>query len=402
MTPAQVRAEVRATLREPPDWLWDAFGGSRTLAGTAVSVDSAVGIDAVWAAVNALAGDAGASPLIVYRGRGGSRERAVGDPRWVMLHDRPNPWMQADVYVEQVMAHLLLWGNSYSEKIRRRGVVEELHPVMPGRVRPYWDDRDRKRFEIDGEKGYTPDEILHIPGFGWDGLRGASVITVARQRLGTIQARDEYEAALYGEDATPPGVLKTPKTLSPEKARGLRDQFNALNRGAGKRAMVVLEEGMTWEQVGMPLKDQEFVEASRLTVGQVARLFGLPPERIGGDSGGSLTYGNVEARAAHYVTFSLRRWLVRIEKALKADPQLFPEADVYPEFLLDGLLRGDSKTRAEVYGMAVDRWLTVNEIRAAENRAPLPGGDELNRTAAAPAVGVNGNGNGRVPEVVAT
>jgi HK97 family phage portal protein len=121
-----------------------------------------------------------------------------------------------------------------------------------------------------------------------------------------------------------------------------------------------------------------------MSTSTIARVFGVPPWRIGASGGDSMTYSNVESQDLAFAKHTLRPWLVRIEQALKGDPDLFPSDSEYPEFLVDAMLRADSATRATVYAQGFGRWLTTNDIRRSENLAPLAGGDELVTPAATP------------------
>ena len=250
-----------------------------------------------------------------------------------------------------------------------------------------------KRFRI-GEKTYGADEILHVPAFGYDGLKGLSPIAQARQELGAAMAATEYLARHWSNNAHLGGVLQLPagKTLSDERKVALRAQWRAMHNLANAGATAVLEDGMTWQAIGVPLKDLEFVAAKRHTVNEVATMFQVPPEMIGGDRPSSMTYSTVEGQALHFVKFSLARWLSRIEQALYHDTDLFPPGtDLYPKFSVEGILRGDSTTRAAFYKtMHEVKALSSEEIRDLEDYGPAKEGD----TFAAPAAPAPLNGKG--------
>lgn len=368
-----------ATLREPPDWMWEALGGQGTHADQRVTTHSALGLIPVFSCVRLLAESVAQLPLIVYRD-GAGRDRARDSLQWRLLHDRANPTMPADQLWELVTGHLNLWGNAYLEKVRTGDIVTELWPINPRKVTVDREDDGSKVFTVGSAENatkLTDRDVIHIPAFGYDGKCGLSPLATARQALGVAQAREQYEGNFYANDASPGGYISHPQRLSPEALSNLRESWDASHRGAAlARRPAIFEEGMTWHSVGIPLEDQQFIEGHRFTVGQIARLFRVPPEMVGGDSGGSLTYSTVEGQALHFVKFSLGHWLVRIEKALYADDDLFPDKALYPEFLVEGLLRGDSGSRADFYtkmrGIGV---LSPNEIRALENLPPREGGD---------------------------
>ena len=393
---------------ETPGWFWDNFGGTATKSGQKVSADTALGLIPVWAAVRLLASSVGSLPLIVYQGQGRDRDRAKDSQQWELLHDEPNPESAADQVWETVMGHLNLWGNAYLEKAKdSAGVVGELWPMNPARVQVGRDRQRRKVFEVDGNQGrsYDESEILHIPAWSIDGLTGLSPITYAREYLGAILARDAYYSSVYKNQARPGGFVKVKGMLTKERSDRLRDHFESGYSGENVGRTAILEGDTDWIQATMPLKDQQFVEVSRFTITEIARLFGVPPEMIGGDRDSSMTYSTVEGQALAFVKFSLTPWLVRIENALWHDKDLFPDRDIYPEFLVDGLLRGDSKTRAEVNAIEVGLGIkTRNEARQQENRPPVEGGDEIQQTmpGAAPNVLQAAHSNGDMLERLTT
>lgn len=378
--------ELRSTLAEPADWLWDAFGGTKTASGKSVNQRTALELDAVWACVALLARSCGQMPLIVYRGEGRERERARSSPQWKLLHEQPNPMTQPDAWVETALAHLNLWGNYYAEKVKSsssgRPIVGELWTLPPAKVHVERDAKGNKRFEVDGHpRILTSSEILHIPAFGYDGLVGLSPIGFFRSTLGTEASREEWAGRWYANAAMPGGYLKTDKTLDQAGAARLKSRWEAMHRGLrnfGRTA--VLEDGVEWKQMSMPMADQQFIEQNRFGVNRIARIFQVPPEKIGGDrASSSITYSNIQSYNLDFVIFSLQHWLVRFEQGLKFDPDIFPEGlGLYPEFLLDGFLRGDPAARAAFYEkMHAMKALLVNEIRERENLPPLEGGDDF-------------------------
>jgi len=385
--------ERRSTsgLAEPADWLVDAIGGESTHAGKRVTPPGALSLIPVLAAVKLLAGAMAQCPMVVYRGEGRDRERAKDTWQWRLLHDRPNDEHAADIFYETIGGHENLWGNYYAEKVKatRRGVsvVDELWPLAPTRVSVERDSQGRKVFHVDGDaRTYTSDTILHIPAFGYDGLKGLSPISLARQEIAASLAMQEFVGRNFANNAHLGGVIQLPdgKTLSEPKKRELAAQWRAMHNLANAGATAVLEDGASWQSIAPPLKDLEFVALNRFSVGQVARLFQVPPEMIGGDRDSSMTYSTVEGQALHFVKFSLARWLIRVESALRHDRDLFPESatGLYPKFNVEGLLRGDTKNRYDSYAVALGQgsqpgFLTVNEIRELEERAPVEGGDVL-------------------------
>lgn len=374
------------TLKEPPDWLWDVWGGARSTAGPSVTADSTLGVTAAFAAVRLLSGCMALCPLVVYRGTGptgtgAGAERATGSPRYKLLHDRPNTEHSPDIWTELIGAHGNLWGNAYHEKVKAgssgRTIVGELWPLPPNKVRVTRDSKQRKVFEVEGNaRSFGTDKILHIPSFGYDGLKGLSPISIAREAIGSALAMQEFLSRNIGNGGTPASVIELPEgqEMGEQAQRAFiaawKGEYGGLDN-VGKFA--ILEDGATLKTVAPHLKDLEFVAHNRFSVNQIARLFLVPPEMIGGDRDSSMTYSTVEGQALHFVKYSLARWLKRAEGALRFDADLFPDGvNEYPEFLVEGLLRGASKERAEFYEiMHRIKALMSDEIRERENLPPL-------------------------------
>lgn len=406
MAPAPVpwlaAPEQRSTLADPEDWLVDALGGGRTAAGERVSVDTALGIDAVFASIQLIAGQGGSLPCVVYSGRGRQRTVAEQDPRFWLLHEEPNPETTPDLFFEALLAGVLAWGNGFAEKVKNRaGTVAELWNVAPKGISIERTSSGEKRFHLPGlNRTVGSDVILHVPGFGFDGYRGRSVIEIHRESLGTIRARDAYEGRFYANDATPGGILSVDGELSEDAARRLKTGWEEAHRGGENRHRVaVLEGGTKWQSIGLPLKDQEWIERQRFTVAQVARMFGVAPELIGGDRSGSLTYSTVEGQAIQFAVFTLRRWLVRLERSLRGDRDLFPDPRAaYPKFSIDALMRGDSAARAQFYRtMREIGAMSANDVREKEDLPDIgPEGDVYATTiaGAAPATTTPADGSG--------
>jgi len=369
--------EGRSGLENPTSAFLDAIGGAPTYSGKSVTVESSLQLVPVFAAVSRIAGSIGSLPLVVYRRLEQGRERATNHRTWRLLHDQPNSNMAADEVWELVATHLLLWGNAYLAKLRDgNGNVSELIPLRPNRVEPIADGGVRY-FILDGKKEerHTDADVLHIRGLGTDGLVGLSPITQARQMLGSGMALEEFTSRFWANSANPGGVLKHPRNLSKEAQERLKASWRRQTGGvANAGEIAILEEDMSWEQVGMPARDAQFIETAQFSLSQIEMLFGLPPGTLGGTTGDSMTYSNTESKGIDFVRWTLRRWLVRIEGALLRDVSLFVQGDrFYPEFLVEGLLRADTKTRYEAYKTALngERWLSVNEVRERENLNPI-------------------------------
>lgn len=356
-------------------WL-DAFSRNRTAAGKVVTVQGALGVAAVWAAVRVLSDTVGTLPLIVYRRVGDDRQRAPDNRTYKLLHDEPNPEMSAATFKRLLMVHLNTWGNAYVGKTFRGTQVTELWPIRPDRV-----EVQRKNgvkvFQLRDENGvpnprvYTTREVIHIYGLSLDGMMGLSPVAFARESIGSALAMDEYANSFFRAGALPRLALLSKKNLSTEAKRKLREQWEA-RYGGSRRAngVAVLEEGMDVKTFTLPQRDLEFVEQRKWSVQEAARWLRVPVALIEGDKGGSLTYSTVEGENLHFAQHSVRPWTVTIEEELNRDPDLFPSGRFFCEHELKELLRADSAATAAYYGAALDPvkgWMRRNEVRQREN-----------------------------------
>lgn len=370
------------TLGSPDPWLVDAFGGSSTFAGQKVSEKSALRLVPVYASVKILAAGIGSLPVSVYRGRGRERREDPAAPQWEVLHESFNSEHPSDVALEIMGGHLVGWGNAFAEKVKvtaaGRTIVGEMWPIYPGHVRVDRDKRGRKVFEVTGNaRTFTGDTILHVPGFGFNGLTGISPIANAKQMIGVGLAREEWQGNFYANSAQPAGILKVQKNLSAEAADRVKAHWKSIHGGSSHSGEVaVLEEGMDYAPTAVSARDAQYVEAMQFDASTIAALFQVPPSWIGGSAGDSLTYSTVEGEALHWVKFKLRPWLVRFEKAFRHDRDLFPDRGLTAKFNVEALLRGDTAARASFYQtMTTIGAYSINDVRDQENLPPVDGGD---------------------------
>ena len=357
-----------STLREPDDTIRTAFGGGTTASGQTVSIRNSLGLIPVHSAVSQISTAIGSLPLNVYRRLdNGDRERARSHRAWSMLHDFPNPEMAADEVWEIVTVHLNLWGNAFIWKRRDSlGVVREIWPLSPSRFQVHR-KKGKRLFIVDGklEEPVTETDILHIRGLSLDGIVGLSPIQEAREALGVMKAQGDFQGRFLQGGGKPGVLLKHPSRLSDDAATRLERSFDATTPGSAK----LLEEGMTAEKWTMPLEDAQFIESMQFSDLRVAQLFNLPPRRLGAKSGDSLTYATTESEGRDYVTYTLRRWMGRIENSIRRDQSIFTQGDrFFCEFNADALMRGDTKNRYEAHEIGLRaKFLLPSEVRQMEN-----------------------------------
>lgn len=367
------------------------------------SVESSLQVVAVYACIRAISGSVSTLPLHLYQE--GGREKAPastrpGDP--VRLLTRyPHPRIPAGEFYGLVAAHLAGWGNAFILKNRdAQGRVTSLFPVIPSMV--------AVRLLVDGKPQYTvtlPDgtqaeldasEVLHVRGFGVDGIVGMSPIAVARKAVESMEMEETYRRNLLQNDARVSGVLTTDGKLSPEAKQSLRASWNANYAGPYKAGgTAVLEEGLRWQQMSLSTEDMQFIEQRRYSVAEIARLFGVPPSIINAETQDSMTYATVEAQGLAYVRDCLMPYLRRIEQALDSDRDIVPE-DLAPEFDADALLRAEASTRAGFYETMIRAGvMDADEAREREHLPPRDNDDVADET---PGVARAGQETNEVPD----
>lgn len=377
-----------------PSFSWLGFGVP-TRSGVSVSEDAALAIPTVYACVRVLAESIASLPLIMYRRLpNGGKERATDHLLYPVFHDQPNPEMTSFGWRETLMTHEGTWGNSYNEIVDGPFGRPEIWPLPPARVIVGWES-GRKVYDYlsdGGERKRLDDgSVFHIPGLSTNGLVGLSPIQAHREALGEMIATREFGANFYRNSARPAIVLEHPAGLSAGAIERLATQMDQMRGSGNAGKTIVAEEGMKIHEVGIPPEDAQYIETRKLQREDVCQMYRMQPHMVGILDHG--TYANVEQESLNFVVHTLRPWLVRIEQAINAF-FLAHEPDVFVEFLVDGLLRGDAVTRAQALMIRREAGtLRKNEWRAIENMNPDPEDDVWIPAANHTAVTIDENGN---------
>ena len=310
-------------------------------------------------------------PLHVYeRADDGGKATKPEHPIYRLLHDEPNSEMTSFVFRETLMSHLLLWGNAYAQIIRDgRGFPVELYPLLPDRMSVDRNNAGALVYTYRSDKGdvkLSRENILHIPGLGFDGLIGYSPIAMAKNAVGMSIATEEYGAKFFANGANPGGVLEHPGTV--KDIQRVKDSWNAGYQGSGNAHKVaLLEEGMKFHQVGIPPEQAQFLETRKFQINEIARIFRVPPHMVGDLEKSS--FSNIEQQSLEFVKYTLDPWVVRWEQSLQQSLILPSEkAAHFIKFNLDGLLRGDYQSRMQGYSIGIQNgFLSVNDVRGWED-----------------------------------
>lgn len=363
-----------------PSSVYNYFFGS-TSSGKTVNERTAMQTSAVYACVRILSETIASLPLHLYKYTDNGKEKFIEHPLYYLLHDEPNPEMTSFVFRETLMSHLLLWGNAYAQIIRDgRGQVIALYPLLPDKMIVDRTSNGQLYYEYHSDKGVfvlSSEDVLHIPGLGFDGLIGYSPIAMAKNAIGMAIATEEYGASFFANGANPGGVLEHPGVVKDPKK--IRESWNAVYQGSSNaHRIAVLEEGMKFQQIGIPPEQAQFLETRKFQLNEIARLFRIPPHMVGDLEKSS--FSNIEQQSLEFVKYTLDPWVIRWEMAMQKALLLPSEKKThFIKFNVDGLLRGDYQSRMTGYSIGRQNgWLSANDIRELENMNPISeelGGD---------------------------
>lgn len=367
------RREQPAETRSIDEVPWGDGGGFAGPSGS--SQDQALRLAPVYSAVRLLADNVSTLPLKAYRfAPGGTREKIAFPQLFKRLMDagQLGPWLS------DAMTSLTLHGNAIGLVLDRDGLG------FPTRV----DWRPRLEWDVDDTSDlFQPrwywmgrllsrEDFVHIPWISVPGRAlGLSPIQAFALTVNAGLQAQEYGNSWFSSGGIPPGTFKnTAKTVTPEESVKIKQRLVAAIRS---REPIVY--GADWDFTAMtvPPEQAQFIESQKLTATQIASIYGVPPEMIGGETGTSMTYANVEQQQTNFVVHTLRPWLVRLESAFSS---ILPQFQ-YVKFNADALIRADTQTRFGVYeiGRRLGLW-SIDDIRELEDLPPLPNGQGADYT----------------------
>jgi HK97 family phage portal protein len=329
------------------------------------TINSALRLAPVYAATRLIADQFAAAPLRAYKvAPDGTRGRMDRQPSLITA---PSGTVSAFTWKYQAITSVLLRGNAYGlvTETDAQGWPTTIEWMNPDKVvvdetlaspRYFYDGRPLDRLSV-----------VHIPGYVVAGsCIGASPLTAFKTVIDTGLRAQEFGNDWFKNGAVPGGVLKnTAQQIGPEVAQAARDRFKAATRG---RELFVTGSDWEYSTLSVPADEARFIETLKLTATQIANVYGVPPERVGGETGSSMTYGNREQDSLDLVTYGLRPWFVRFEEALTS---LMPRPQ-YAKFNIDAIVRADLLTRMQAHEIATRVGLETNdEAREIEDRPPL-------------------------------
>lgn len=342
-----------------------------------ITEEGALNLSAVWACVRILSETVGTLPVHLYQRTAQGRERQYKHPCRRLLQ-QPNSYSNRFDLMHHLMVSTALWGNGYvrihRDMLCRPQRLELLHPMN---VEPVLTTNQELFYYIatSGEL-LSNDKVIHIRGLSTNGYKGKSPIAVHRDNLALTLAAQEYGERFFNQGGNMSGVFKYPSTLKPEAYQRLKKDLLAQSVGLqNAHVPLLLEGGMTYERISIPPEDAQFIATRKFQKTEIATIYGIPPHMIADLE--RATNNNIEHQGMEFVQYCLMPYLVRIEeefnrKLLREDEY----DDYYFLFALNGLLRGDAKTRSEYYkNLNMTGSISANEIRSLEDMNAYKGGD---------------------------
>ena len=365
------------------------FGNRKASSGYPVNEYTAIRVSAVAACIQLLGGTIASLPLDVYERTDNDRRTKVqNSPLWWLLNEQPCAAWTAASMMEWWMRCNALRGDAFNQiKRNAGGVVTGVVPLHPDRVAVLVEDGEISYFyqPRDGKAyGIHADDMLHIPGFGYDGEigRSHSIITSGGfQSIGIALAADDFSGKFFANGATPKHLITSAGKMDESQIDLLRKAYSDRYTGSeniGKP--MVLTQGLDIKELSMSAVDAELLASRKYQVIDIARAFGVPPFMIGANDTTSSWGTGIEQMTLGFVKYTLKTYLNRIEQEINR--KFFRTSRYFVEFNLDDLLRGDAKSEADYFRQAIGGsmgpgWLTANEVRRKKNEPPLDGGDTL-------------------------
>lgn len=374
------RSGELSNLLNPKQWFLDLFGGgAKTSSGLRITSSSALLNSNVYTCASILGGDIGKLPIQVFKKRGSGLEKDDAHPVAKLLGIRPNSHMSAYTFKELLQVHLVAWGNAYAniewyDSGPYNGQPKALWPLDPSKTDVHLDPVTGELWYVttlpSGEtRKIRSADILHLKSISRGGIKGITPIAVIREEIGVQQAQKKFLGSFYANGTTTRGILKVPGSLDKPAKDKIRDEWQKVNSGlSNAHRIAILDAGLDYQSLGMNLDDAQFIETHKFGIGEVAKIYKIPPHKLGLMD--KATFSNIEHQSLEYVKSTLQPIITNWEQELIY--KLFTEMErrrYYVKFNLTSELRGDSISRAQFYREMITMGAyTINEVRELEER----------------------------------
>ena len=340
--------------------------------------DKALTLTAVWCAIRLLAESVSSLPVSVYsKQANGDKLEDSKSPIYNLVKFKPNYYQNKITFFEFIMLSICTEGNSYVQIVRNNsGTPVQLICLSPSDVTVVINDNELF-YQVDGGSVLDSSDVLHFKTITDDGVTGLSPIDQCAKALNWGVSLEEFGSTFFSNGAKPSSILQTDRALSDTALQRLKTSFNN-NYGKLKNSnsTIVLEEGLTFKPISISPEQAQFLSSRQFSIEEVARIFNCPPHMLKDLSKSS--FNNIEMQSQEFVTYTLMPYITRIEQEMNL--KLFRTNELgktFVEFNVNGLLRGDVKSRTEAYKTAITNgYMSINEVRQKENMNSIEGGDK--------------------------
>ena len=340
--------------------------------------DKALTLTAVWCAIRLLAESVSSLPISVYtKQANGDKLEDTKSPIYNLVKFKPNYYQNKITFFEFIMLSICTEGNSYVQIVRNNsGTPVQLICIDPSNVTVVVNNNELF-YQIDGGAVLDSSDVLHIKTITDDGVTGLSPIDQCAKALNWSVSLEEFGATFFSNGAKPSSILQTDRALSDTALQRLKTSFNNnYSKLKNSNSTIVLEEGLTFKPISISPEQAQFLSSRQFSIEEVARIFNVPPHMLKDLSKSS--FNNIEMQSQEFVTYTLMPYITRIEQEMNL--KLFRTNELgktFVEFNVNGLLRGDVKSRTEAYKTAITNgYMSINEVRQKENMNSIEGGDK--------------------------
>lgn len=361
---------------------------TRTNSGVAINEQIALFNSAVFACQRAISESIAILPRHIYDKNGTNRIEVLNHPSKRLLTVEANPLMTSFSFFRTLVHHALSYGNGYAELEfdPGTGYVVKAWPLPASQVTPEVFLDDDKELNIfyrviysDGTQTILPKErVLHIPGIGFDGIRGYPLIHLMANVIGLSDALSEYGATFFKQGANTPGYVTVADNVTDEQLKNMRRQVDINNAGLSNAHRVnFLYESLKFTPSGVKPTDSQMLESRVFQIQEIARFYRMPLHKIQ-ELSKAPNHNSLETFNNEFYSDTLTPWTTPIEQEINR--KFFNEpkdSEKYIKFNFSALLRADSATRSAYYRtMVMSGIMTTNEVRALEDLPPIDGGNE--------------------------
>lgn len=340
--------------------------------------DKALTLTAVWCAIRLLSESVSSLPISVYTKRNnGDKLEDTKSPIYKLIKYKPNYYQNKITFFEFIMLSICTDGNGYAQIVRNNsGTPVQLLCIDPEKVTVVVNNNELF-YQVNDGRVLDSADMLHIKTITDDGITGLSPIDQCAKALKWSESLEEFGSTFFSNGAKPSSILQTDRALSDTALQRLKNSFNN-NYGNLKNSnsTIVLEEGLSFKPISISPEQAQFLSSRQFSIEEVARIFNVPPHLLKDLSKSS--FNNIEMQNQEFLTFTLMPYITRIEEEMNL--KLFRTNELgktFVEFNVNGLLRGDVKSRTEAYKTAITNgYMSINEVRQKENMNSIEGGDK--------------------------